>query len=66
LDARLPLAILIDDAALRRAGCNMARALRSDPAMAEGGLPARFVLAASGGPGDPTRRITFALTDCPR
>jgi hypothetical protein len=64
-EARLPLGILIDDTALRRAGCNLARAIRADPAMVAGGSPARFVLEASGGPGDPTRRITFALTDCP-
>jgi hypothetical protein len=30
-EARLPLGILIDDAALRRAGCNLARAVRADP-----------------------------------
>jgi hypothetical protein len=35
-EARLPLGILIDDAALRRAGCNLARAVRADPAMAAG------------------------------
>lgn len=66
-EARLPLGILLaDETALRRVGCNLAHAVRADPAMAEGGLPAHFVLEASGGSGDPTRRIEFALADCPR
>jgi hypothetical protein len=67
LEARLPLGILLaDEPALRRVGCHLARAVRADPAMAEGGLPVRFVLEASGNSGDPTRRIEFALTECTR